>query len=91
MDVTIVTVGAGVSYGNQGYTHHALQDYALMRSFPNIKIIAPGDSKELERGMDYIFQNKLILKFGCKCILFFNIQIKILLIVSDYYYCNNHR
>jgi len=58
MDVTIVTVGAGVSYGNQGYTHHALQDYALMRSFPNIKIIAPGDSKELERGMDYIFQKK---------------------------------
>lgn len=58
LDVTIVTVGAGVSYGNQGYTHHALQDMALMRCFPNTKIIAPGDSEELIKSMDYIFKNK---------------------------------
>jgi transketolase len=58
LDVTIVTVGSGVSYGNQGYTHHALQDYALMRSFPNTKIISPGDNHELSKVMDYIFQNK---------------------------------
>jgi transketolase len=58
MDVTIVSVGSGVSYGNQGYTHHALQDYALMRSFPNMKIISPGDNNELIKGMDYIFKNK---------------------------------
>jgi len=58
LDVTIVTVGSGVSYGNQGYTHHALQDYALMRSFPNTKIISPGDNNELSKVMNYIFKNK---------------------------------
>ena len=29
LPVTIVSVGAGLGYGNLGYTHHALQDYAL--------------------------------------------------------------
>ena len=38
LSVTIVSVGSGLSYGNLGYTHHALQDYALMRSFPNMLI-----------------------------------------------------
>ena len=27
LPVTIVTVGGGLSYGNLGYSHHALQDY----------------------------------------------------------------
>ena len=38
LPVTIVSVGAGVSYGHLGYSHHALQDYGLMRLFPNMLI-----------------------------------------------------
>jgi transketolase len=56
-NVTIVSVGAGVSYGSQGYTHHALQDYSLMRSFPNMEIVAPSCNEELSRAMEYIFKN----------------------------------
>ncbi|MDA9172656.1 transketolase, partial [Candidatus Pelagibacter sp.] len=37
LPVIIVSVGSGVGYGNLGYSHHALQDYALMRSFPNMQ------------------------------------------------------
>ena len=48
LNVTIVSVGAGVSYGSQGYTHHALQDYSLMRSFPNMEIISPSNNQELQ-------------------------------------------
>jgi transketolase len=36
LPVTIVAVGGGVPYGALGYSHHAVQDYALMRSMPNI-------------------------------------------------------
>ncbi len=57
LNVTIVSVGAGVSYGSQGYTHHALQDYSLMRSFPNMEIISPSNNQELQACMRYAFKN----------------------------------
>lgn len=40
LPVTVVAVGGGVAYGNLGYSHHAIQDYALLRSFPNMLIAA---------------------------------------------------
>ena len=57
LNVTIVSAGAGLSYGSLGYSHHALQDYALMRSFPNMEIISPGDDNELQDGLSYSFKN----------------------------------
>lgn len=56
LNVTIVSTGAGVGYGNLGYSHHAIQDYALMRSFPNILIASPGDDMELKSCMDYLMK-----------------------------------
>lgn len=44
--VVIVSVGAGYSYGSQGYTHHALEDVAVLRALPNIDIIVPCDPIE---------------------------------------------
>ena len=44
--VVVVSVGAGYSYGPQGYTHHALEDIAAMRALPNIEIISPADPIE---------------------------------------------
>ena len=57
LPVTIVSVGCGVGYGNLGYTHHALQDYALMRSFPNMLILSPGNNNELINLLNYINKN----------------------------------
>lgn len=57
LPVTIVSVGSGLGYGNLGYTHHALQDYSLMRSFPNILIMSPGNNNELIGSLNYIAQN----------------------------------
>jgi transketolase len=48
LPVTIVSVGGGLAYGNLGYSHHAVQDYALMRVMPNILIGAPGDPMEVK-------------------------------------------
>ena len=56
LPVTIVSVGAGVGYGNLGYSHHAIQDYSLIRSFPNMLIASPGDIMELKSCLEYIIK-----------------------------------
>jgi len=47
-DVTIVAGGTGLTYGELGSTHHAIQDIACMRSLPDMTVIAPGDTTEVE-------------------------------------------
>lgn len=44
--VTIVAVGAGFSYGALGYTHHAIEDIAVMRALPNMMVLSPADPAE---------------------------------------------
>ena len=46
-NVKIVSVGGGVAYGAQGYTHHAIEDLAVMRALPNMVVAAPGDPLEV--------------------------------------------
>lgn len=46
-NVSIVSVGGGVAYGVQGYSHHALEDLAVMRALPNMVVAAPGDPIEV--------------------------------------------
>ena len=55
--VTTVAVGGGLAYGNLGYSHHAVQDYALMRSMPNMLIASPGDPLEVRACLRYLTQN----------------------------------
>lgn len=57
LPVTIVTVGGGLAYGNLGYSHHAIQDYGLMRLMPNMLIAAPGDPMETRACMRYLREN----------------------------------
>ena len=57
LSVTIVSVGGGLSYGNLGYSHHAVQDYALMRVMPNMLIASPGDPMEVRACMRYLSEN----------------------------------
>jgi transketolase len=52
LSVTIVSVGGGLVYGNMGYSHHAIQDYALMRIMPGMTILAPGDDAEVALCLD---------------------------------------
>ena len=44
--VVIVGTHAGLNVGPDGATHQVLEDVALMRSLPNMTVIAPGDSAE---------------------------------------------
>jgi transketolase len=54
LPVTIVAVGGGLAYGNLGYSHHAVQDYGLIRSMPNMLISAPGDPMEVRACLRYL-------------------------------------
>ena len=49
--VILVGVGGGFAYGTAGPTHHALQDVAMMRAFPNIDVYCPADPAEMEAVM----------------------------------------
>ena len=57
LPVTIVSVGSGLGYGNLGYSHHAIQDYALMRSFPNTLIASPSNNQEVRGILNYLTKN----------------------------------
>lgn len=43
LDVTIIGVGGGFAYGTLGPTHHAIEELAMMRAIPRMKIICPSD------------------------------------------------
>lgn len=43
LDVTIVSIGAGLSYGTLGYSHHAIDDIGVMCALPGMTIYSPAD------------------------------------------------
>jgi transketolase len=44
--VRVVSVGGGLTYASQGYTHHGVEDIGVMRTLPGMVVIAPGDPYE---------------------------------------------
>ncbi len=46
LNVKTVAVGGGLAYGTHGYTHHGVEDIAVMRALPNMVVMAPGDPIE---------------------------------------------
>src|SRR5918997_1714119 len=44
--VVIGAAASGISLGVSGGTHHAVEDLAVMRSFPNMTVIVPADIEE---------------------------------------------
>ena len=54
LDVTLLGVGSGMSYGILSSTHFALEDVAVLRSLPNMHIFSPADEKEAILGMQYL-------------------------------------
>ena len=49
--VTIVAVGAGLSYSGLGPTHHSCEDISFLRSIPNMVVICPGDAFEVRAAL----------------------------------------
>lgn len=54
MNVKIVGVSGGVSYGALGSTHHATQDIALLRATPGLELFLPCDAAQTEALTRYL-------------------------------------
>ncbi len=57
LPVTVVAVGAGVAYGNLGYSHHAVQDLGILRTFGEMTILAPADPGEAREAVRWLARN----------------------------------
>lgn len=51
MNVKLIGISAGVSYGALGMSHHSLQDLAVLNAIPNLRILVPADGYESEKMM----------------------------------------
>jgi len=58
LDVKIVGVGSGLSYGPLGATHHAIEDMAILRVLPNMTILSPSDPTETRELILESYQTK---------------------------------
>ena len=45
-NVKIIIIGGGMAYGELGISHHSTEDIAIMRSLPNMVVLAPCDIPE---------------------------------------------
>lgn len=57
LNVNIVSVGAGFSYGSLGSTHHGTEDIAILRSLPNMKVVVPADPIESEQATKALYED----------------------------------
>jgi transketolase len=51
LPVRLIANGGGVVYAPLGPTHLAVEDFAILRSLPNMTIVAPCDAEEMKRLM----------------------------------------
>ena len=56
--VTIVGIGAGLSYGNDGPTHHAIEDIGILKNIPNIEIYNPSDLYSINKSFNLAKNSK---------------------------------
>jgi len=54
----LVGVGAGLSYGALGPTHHALEDIAMMSSLPEVAVFTPSSPLMVEKSLEAAFQTE---------------------------------
>lgn len=57
-NVKIVCIGGGMSYGPVGFSHHATEDLAILRSLPNMMVLAPGDLWEAAEATRFLFDHR---------------------------------
>ncbi len=51
LPVTIAATHAGITVGEDGATHQALEDMAIMRAIPNMTVVVPADGPEAEQAV----------------------------------------
>lgn len=57
--VVIVGTGSGLSYASLGPSHHSLEDFAILKSIPNLQILAPWDAPSLRKCIGIAIESNL--------------------------------
>lgn len=52
LPVRMVSVGGGLAYGSAGYTHHGVEDLAIMQAIVGMGVLAPADGEETAACVD---------------------------------------
>ncbi len=58
LDVKIVATHGGITVGEDGASHQALEDISYMRSIPDMKVIIPADCTEVKQVIEYAANTK---------------------------------
>ena len=58
MNVKIAATHGGITVGEDGASHQALEDVSLMRSIPNMLVIVPADAKETAEAIKFAAEYK---------------------------------
>ena len=56
LNVKVCATHAGITVGEDGATHQALEDISCMRTLPNMTVIVPADEKETESVIEWAAQ-----------------------------------
>lgn len=66
VNVKLVGIGGGLSYGAAGPTHHSIEDIAIMRALPNMVVLCPGDPVETELSIKSVvlYQGPAYIRLG---------------------------
>jgi len=57
-NVKIIGTHGGITVGEDGATHQALEDISLMRGLPNMTVLVPADCRECEQIIEYAASHK---------------------------------
>lgn len=57
LPVTVVGNGSSLTYATHGPSHQAIEDIAIMRSLPNIKILHPYDNISSKYSVDFAYKS----------------------------------
>lgn len=57
--VVIVGTGSGLSYATLGPTHHSLEDMAIFRTLPHMRVVAPCDTQELKYALQAVLKDNV--------------------------------
>lgn len=58
LNVKIVATHAGITVGEDGASHQALEDVAIMRSIPNMTVISPCDFQETQKALEFALKKQ---------------------------------
>ena len=58
LNVKICATHGGITVGEDGASHQALEDVSLMRSIPNMTVIVPADANETKQAVKFAAHNK---------------------------------